>query len=527
MAPNLSRWTLAALGLAASFMATSQAAEVKMAVRTDASSIDPHYHVYSPNTAVYRHIFDTLVFPNPDTSLRPSLAESYKVVADDIWEFRLRREARFHDGSPVTADDVAFSVARAPNVPNSPSSYAQYVKLIARTEVIDAHTIRIHTKGPAPILPSDMTSIAIVSRKAAEGKTTAQFNSGVAAVGSGPYRFVEWVAGSHLTLVRNPDYWGDKQPWDRVTRKPIANDGARVAAMLSGDVDIIEGVPGVDRARLAATPTVVLSECNSTRVVYLHLDSARDDSPGVTDLAGNRMNRNPLRDVRVRRAISYAINRQGLVDKLLSGQAIAAGQYTAPPLPGSSPHLPPPPYDPNLATSLLKEAGWGGGFGLVVAGSNDRYASDAAVTQAVGQMLARIGIKTDVQTMPAAILFSRGSKLEFSAFMAGWVGVGDPSSPLVALMATYDPATGLGPSNRGRWSNAAFDQTLGQALRTMDTDQRNALYARAAEIAVGDMGVVPIFFSINTWATKKGLVYDARADEQTLAMGLRPAPEAK
>jgi peptide/nickel transport system substrate-binding protein len=138
-------------------------------------------------------------------------------------------------------------------------------------------------------------------------------------------------------------------------------------------------------------------------------------------------------------------------------------------------------------------------------------------------MLARIGIKTEVQTMPAAVLFSRGSKLEFSAILSGWVGSGDASSPLTALMATYDPKTGMGPSNRGRWSNKDFDAALGEALRTMDDGKRNALYARAAEIAVADMGVIPVYFTINTWATKKGLVYDARADEITLAMDLHPA----
>ena len=125
--------------------------------------------------------------------------------------------------------------------------------------------------------------------------------------------------------------------------------------------------------------------------------------------------------------------------------------------------------------------------------------------------------------MPAAILFTRGSKLDFSMILSGWVGTGDASSPLTALMATFDPKTGMGPSNRGRWSNGAFDDTLAAALRTMDTTKRNELYGRAAEIAVDDMGVVPVYFTINTWATKKGLVYDARADETSLAMGLRPA----
>ena len=511
------------LALAVLIAPVAQAADIKMAVRTDASSIDPHYHVYTPNSAVFRHIFDTLVLSDAKGQPLPGLALSWTPVGEDVWVFKLRPGVTFHDGSPFTAEDVAFSIARAPNVPNSPSSYAQYTKLVAGTEVVDPLTIRIRTKGPAPTLPIDLASIAIVSKRAAEGKATSDFNSGVAAIGTGPYRFIEWISGDHLTLERNPTYWGGVEPWEHVTRRAIPNDGARMAALLSGDVDMIEGVPGVDRARLAAAPNLALYECNAFRIVYIHLDSARDVSPGVSDANGVKMDRNPLKDVRVRRAISYAINRQALTEKLLSGQARPAGQYTAPGIPGSSANLPPPPYDPVLAQKLLKEAGWGEGFSIVLAGSNDRFPNDAQVAQAIGQMLARVGIKTDVQTMPAAIQFSRGSKLEFSVFMAGWVGSGEASSPLTALMATYDPKTGMGPSNRGRWSNPAFDAALGEALRTLDDNKRNALYAKAAEIAVDDMGVVPVYFTINTWATKKSLVYDARADELSLAMGLRPA----
>ncbi|MGE0221944.1 MAG: ABC transporter substrate-binding protein [Acetobacteraceae bacterium] len=515
---------LASLGLAAgSLTGTATAAEVKMGIRTDASSIDPHYHVYSPNTAVWRHIFDALVWSDPRTRLHPALAVSYKPIEETVWEFKLRPNVTFHDGTPFTAEDVAFSLARAPVVPNSPSSHAQYTKLIARTEVVDPLTIRIHTKGPAPTLPIDMASIAIVSKKAVEGKATSDFNSGAAAIGTGPYRFVEWTAGNQLVLEKNPTYWKGVEPWDRVVRKPIANDGARVAALLAGDVDLIEGVPGVDRARLAATPTLALHECDSIRIVYLHMDSNRDASPEVTDVNGNKLDRNPMKDARVRQAMSMAINRQALTERLLSGQAKPANQYMPAGLPGYSEKLPPLAYDPVKAQALLKEAGWSDGFGLVLNGSNDRFASDAQVTQAVGQMLARIGIKTEVRTMPAAILFSRGSKLDFSAILSGWIGTGDPSSPLTALMATYNPKTGMGPSNRGRWSNAEFDTVLAQALRTLDYEDRSALYAKAAEIAVGDMGVIPVYHTINTWGSKKGLVYDARADEQTHAMGLRKA----
>jgi peptide/nickel transport system substrate-binding protein len=499
------------------------AAEVTLGIRTDPNSIDPHYHVYTPNSAVARHIFDGLTRTDSKGKVQPGLAISWQPVGDNAWDFALRPSVHFHDGTPFTAADVAFTLERAPHVPNSPSSYSQYTKSITRTEVLDEHTIRVHTNGPAPTLPVDLTQIAIISKHAAEGKATTDFNSGAAAIGTGPYRFVEWVPANRVVLARNPEYWGGPEPWERVTRRPIPNDGARVAAMLSGDVDMIEGVPGVDRARLAATPGIALHECDASRIIYIHMDSARDVSPGIADVNGQKMDRNPLRDARVRRAISLAINRTALVDRLLSGQAHPAGQYTPPGIPGSSPNLPPPPYDPVQAQALLRDAGWGDGFSVVLAGSNDRFPNDAQVTQAVSQMLARIGIRAEVQTMPATILFTRGSKLEFSMILSGWFGTGEASSPLTALMATYNPTTGMGPSNRGRWSNPTFDPSLGEALRSFDESKRDALYARAAEIAVHEAGVIPVYFTVNTWATRQGLTYDARLDELSLAMGLRPA----
>jgi peptide/nickel transport system substrate-binding protein len=521
------QWLLClALGLPLAGHVATRAAHgenVTMAVRTDAESIDPHFHVYTPNSAVARHIFDALTEIDPRGRIRPGLAVSWTAIGDDVWDFKLRPNVLFHDGKPFTAADVLFTFQRAPNVPNSPSSYGQYTKMIASAEAVDDMTIRVHTKGPAPTLPVDLSQVAILSKAAAEGKTTADFNSGVAAIGTGPYRFVAWTAGDPLTLVRNDTYWKGPEPWDRVTRRAIPNDGARVAALLAGDVDIIEGVPAADRARLAGRADLTLHECDATRVIYIHMDSARDVSPGISDATGAKIDRNPLRDARVRNAVSLAINRSALTERLLLGQAHPAGQYSPPGTPGTSANLKPLPFDPDRARELLKEAGWSEGFSVVLAGSNDRFPQDAQVTQAVGQMLARVGIKTEVQTMPAAMLFSRGSRLEFSMMLSGWVGTGEASSPFTALMATYDPKSGLGPSNRGRWSNPDFDQVLGQALRTMDEDKRNVLYGRAAEIAVADMGVIPVYFTVNTWGSRKGVVYDARADEVSLAMGLRPA----
>jgi peptide/nickel transport system substrate-binding protein len=190
---------------------------------------------------------------------------------------------------------------------------------------------------------------------------------------------------------------------------------------------------------------------------------------------------------------------------------------------GANPNLRPPAFDLKLASSLMEQAGYKDGFGVTIAASNDRYPKDAEASQAVAQMLARIGIKAQVDSMPAAILYSRGSKLDFSVFMAGWIAdSGEASSSLVSLLATYDTAKGMGPSNRGRYSSAAFDKTLAEALHTLDDNKRGALLGKATEIAMNDVGLIPLYFLVNTWATRKGLVYEARADELTLASSLRP-----
>ena len=257
------------------------AADLTMAVRTEPSSIDPHFHVYVPNAATAKHVFDALIWAGPRGEQMPGLSDRWKAVADDVWEFHLRQGVRFHDGVAFTADDVAFTLARAPVVPNSPSSYSQYTKQIASVEVVNPETIRIHTKGPAPGLLWDLMQISIIARHAAEGRSTADFNAGRAAIGTGPYRFVSWQPGDRLRMTANPEYWGGVEPWTNLTIRPIANDGARVAAMLAGDVDMIEGVPSSDRARLLADPKLALWETDAFRIIYIVMDSARDVSPGL------------------------------------------------------------------------------------------------------------------------------------------------------------------------------------------------------------------------------------------------------
>jgi peptide/nickel transport system substrate-binding protein len=504
-------------------VAPLHAADLSIGLGADVTSIDPHFHNLTPNNNVANHIFEALVGKDARGRLAPGLAESWRAVDDLTWEFRLRKGVKFHDGSDFTAADVAFSLDRVPNVPNSPSPFTTYSKQITEKIIVDPYTIRLKTAAPYPLMPTDMATIMIVSSRAAKGAATEDFNSGKAAIGTGPYRFLRWQKGDRIELARYDAHWGSKSPWDRAVFRIITSDPTRVASLLAGEVRAIENVPTADLAKIAKNSDLSLYRIVSLRVMYVHLDSARDKSPFVTDKAGRPLERNPLKDVRVRRAMSKAINRQALVERVMEGAARATGQLMAEGTFGYAPSLKPEPYDPEGARKLLAEAGYPDGFGLTLHGPNNRYVNDEQVTQAVAQMLTRVGIITRVDTMPSAVFFTRANKLEFSALVAGWgADTGEASSPLKALLATFSKEKGMGQANRGRYSNPKMDALLDQALATVDDAKREKLLQQATEVAMGEVGIITLYHQENLWATRKGIVYTPRADERTFAHQFRP-----
>jgi len=496
-----------------------------IALASEPTSIDPHFHNLSPNNALARHIFDRLVHPDSNQKLTPGLAVSWKPVDSTTWEFKLRKGVKWHDGSPFTADDVVFTFGRAVSVPNSPSGFGTYIK--GKTAVkIDDHTVHIKTAKPYPLVPNDISTFSIISKKHGESGKTADYNSGKAAIGTGPYKYKQYVPGDRFVFVRNESYWGDKPQWDELTFKPIKSSPSRVAAMLAGDVDMIAQVPTIDIERLKKEPKLSLSQGVSNRVIYLHLDHDRDNSPFVKANDGSDI-KNPLKDLRVRKAISMAINRDAIVERVMEGVAIKAGQLLPAGFFGISSKLKPVSYDPAGAKKLLAEAGLKDGFKLTIHGPNDRYINDAKIAEAIAQMLTRIGIKTEVVTMPRSVYFKRASRggpnktPEFSFILVGWgAGSGEASSPLKSLIHTYDKSHGFGASNRGRYSNTAVDKLIEDALATVDDAKRQDMLAKATEIAINDGAIIPLHYQVNTWATRKGLKYDARTDEYTLGMGL-------
>jgi peptide/nickel transport system substrate-binding protein len=501
------------------------AQEIRLGVSSEPTSMDPHFHNLSPNNSMLSHVFESLVGQDEKQRLVPELAESWKPIDSTTWEFKLRKGVRFHDGTPFTADDVIFSFERAPNVEGSPSSFGIYAR--GKTVVkVDDHTVHIKTAAPYPLMPNDVSQVFIISRKSGTGAKTPDYNSGKAAIGTGPYRFAEYAPGNRIVVQRNKLYWGKVSPWEKVTFKPIKSDPSRVAALLAGDVDIIDEVPSTDMERLKKDQRVSIAQTVSNRIIYLHLDHFRDDSPFVRAKDGGPI-KNPLRDRRVRLAISKAIDRDLIVSRVMEGMAIKAGQLLPEGFFGVSGKLKPVAFDPEGAKKLLAEAGVPNGFRMTIHSPNDRYPNDARIAEAVGQMLSRIGIDTQVVTMTSSVFFrdaSTGSPdkgPKFSFILVGWgSGTGEASSPLKSLLATFNRDKGMGASNRGRYSNAEVDKLIDDALATVDDKKRSQLLARATEVAIDDGGIIPLHYQVNTWAMRRGFAYEPRSDEYTLATGV-------
>jgi peptide/nickel transport system substrate-binding protein len=512
------------LALAPAVMAMPAAAEtLRIGLGVEPSSIDPHYHNLGPNNSLSLHVFGRLIIPDENQQHTPGLAVEWGPIDDLTWEFKLREGVKWHDGSPFTADDVLFTMERAGNVPQSPSSFNIYTRG-KEIEVVDDHTIRISTAAPYPLMANDMATIPIISRKAAEGKETRDFNLGPAAIGTGPYKFVEFVPGDRAVFEANPEYWGGHPEFDRVVFRFIGSDPARIAAVRAGDVDLIDNVPTTDIEGLKNNPDLTVTQGISNRVIYLHLDHDRDDSPFVKDRNGNATGENPLKDLRVRQAISKAIDRQAIVDRIMEGVAIPAGQLLPDGFFGVSPNLEAEAYDPDGAKQLLADAGYGDGFSLTLHAPDGRYLNDARIAQAIAQMLTRIGIRTSVETLPPSVFFREASRggpdntPKFSFILVGWgAGTGEASSPLRSLLATFDPEKGMGAANRGRYSNPEFDALVEKALTAVVDSEREKLLQQATEIAIGDLGVIPLHYQVNTWASRKGLSYTPRTDEGTQA----------
>lgn len=492
------------------------------------TSLDPHFANAAPNTSMAMHMFGFLTTRDAQARIQPDLAESWRALGEEGWEFTLRPGLAWTDGRPLTADDVAFTLARLPDVPNSPGGFQGGLVGITGVDVIDARTLRIRTSGPAPLVPTNMTSIAVIARHAAEGASTADFNSGRAMVGAGPYRFVAYTPGDRVVMERNPAWhgaWdGRTPPWARVTFRFITSDPARTAALMAGDVDAIDQVPLIDVERLGANPRVAVSRVAGLRMLFLVFDFRSAAGPaGMTDAQGRPFATNPLHDVRVRRALSMAINRAAIAERTMSGLATPTAQWLPPGAFGHNPALPPPAFEPEAARRLLAEA-LPQGLRVTLFAPNDRYPNDSQIAQAIAQMWTRIGIATQVEALPWTAYTGRAARNEFGIHMLGWGSAsGEASSFLVNLLATASRERRWGATNRGGHSDAVLDEMIARGVATLDDAAREAVWHEATRRVAEQASTITLLQLTNTWATRTGLAYEARVDERSLAYRVFPA----
>ena len=490
-------------------------------------SADPHFLFLDTNVAFSRHVYGALTAVDATSRPHPDLAQSWRLLDDQTWEFTLRPGVLFSDGTPFSAEDVVFSVARVRALP-SPGPYTPNLATITAVEAAAPDRVIIRTDRPNPLIPQQLANVMVVSRTAAAGASSGDFVPGRAALGTGPYRLTTLNRGDRLVLDRSDTYWGPRPEWDRVTMRVLTNDASRVAALLSGEVDFIEFVPPADVPRIRADPRMALHTGPSARIIYFLLDTWRDESPGITDAAGAKMRTNPLRDARVRHALSLAVNREALVARVMDGLATADNQLAPAGVLGRDPAVPMDPYDPEAARQLLAEAGYPNGFGLTIACPNNRFVNDERVCQAVGQMFTRIGVRTSVETQPMAVYFGRISRPAGSEFSAGMMGLGlggfGEAVSLNLSLHTPDPSTARGGFNFGRYSDPALDREIEAAMATMDTPAREARMQAAMRHAMAAWPVIPLHTQMVVSASRRGLAYETSLNEHTLASRIRTTP---
>ncbi|HMA89969.1 MAG TPA: ABC transporter substrate-binding protein [Burkholderiales bacterium] len=497
-------FTAAALALA--LAAGAQAKTFRYADQGDSLSMDPYMLNESLLLNFTGNLYEPLVDRGKKLELVPGLATSWKQTSPTVWRFELRRGVKFHDGTPFTADDVVFSYQRAKGEGSDIQSYVGSFKEVRK---VDDHTVEIETSAPFPILPDVISQWRMMSKAWCEKhnalrpvdvrKGTENYASNHAN-GTGPFMLKERQPGVKTVLVPNPNWWG--KPEHNLTEAvftPIANAATRVAALISGEIDMMEPVPLQDIARISADPALKVMQGPELRTIFLGMDQERNEL-----LFSNVKGKNPFKDLRVRKAFYQAIDEEAIKSRVMRGAATPTALMVAPGIKGFDPALNKRyPYDPAAAKKLLAEAGYPDGFQVGMNCPNDRYVNDAEICQAVAAMLAKVGVRVDLMVEPKATYFPKILRRDTSFYMLGWTpATYDSHNPLYALMATPGEG-GQGQFNLGWYSNKRIDELTAAIASETDPKKRQAMISEAFRIHKEDFGHIPLHQQALAWGMKR------------------------
>lgn len=490
---------LSAVGVVAS------AQTVRIANQGDALSMDPHSLNETLQLSVTGNVYEPLVGRNKDLSLTPMLATSWKQTSPTVWRFELRKGVQFHDGTPFTADDVVFSLARTQVEGSDMKSYTNDFKEVRK---IDSHTVEIETKTPFPILPDVLSLVYIMSKKWCETnqatvpvdrrkgvENTASFKAN----GTGPFRVRERQPNVRTVFTRNGSYWGKIEGnVTEVVFTPIGNDATRVAALLSGEVDVMEPVPvqDIDRVNSSANTRAITGP--ELRTIFLGMDQKRDEL-----LYSNVKGKNPFKDKRVRQAFYQAIDIKGIKKTVMRGASNPSAQLVGPGINGFQPEMKRLPYDVEAAKKLMAEAGYPNGFEVSMNCPNDRYVNDGRICQTVAANLSRINVKINLQAETKGTYFPKVLRRDTSFYMLGWTpATYDAHNVMNAIMRCVDDK-GAGQFNLGAYCNPKVDELTLKVQAETDKDKRNAYIKEAFDLHAADVGHIPLHQQALAWGVNK------------------------
>jgi peptide/nickel transport system substrate-binding protein len=496
---------IAGLVLAAS-LGLAQAQTVRIADQGDAVYMDPHSLNESLQLDLLANIYDALVLRGKDLKLEPGLATSWKAVSPTVWRFELRKNVKFQDGTPFTADDVVFSMARTQADSSDMRSYTNDFKAVRK---IDPYTVEIETNQPFPILPDQMSRVMIMSKKwceehhaekPADARKQVENYAAFHANGTGAFRLRERQPGVRTTFQRNGTYWGKIEGnVQEVVFTPITNDATRVAALLSGEVDLMEPVPLQDIERINASPNAKVLVGPELRTIFLGMDQKRDEL-----LYSSVKGKNPFKDRRVRQAFYQAIDIEGIRKTVMRGASTPTAEMVGPGVNGFQPDMNKRlPHDPEAAKKLLAEAGYPNGFEVTMNCPNDRYVNDGRICQVVAANLARIGVKIDLAAEPKATYFPKVLRRDTSFYLLGWTpSTVDAHDALNSLIACPDDK-GQGQFNLGAYCNPKLDDLTHRIQSETDKVKRNAEIREAFRIHAEDVAHIPLHQQALAWGVSK------------------------
>ncbi|ART79867.1 ABC transporter substrate-binding protein [Oceanisphaera avium] len=483
--------------LAAGLTLGVQAADLTIAYDADPVSLDPHEQLSGDTMEMSHLLFDPLVRWSKDFKTQPRLAKKWERRDENTVRFYLRKGVKFHSGNDFSADDVVWTFNR---LKESPDFKAIFDSFSAATKV-DKHTVDIVTRGPYPLVLNTMTYLFPMDSKFYSGQgeggkeksAIVKHGSSFASThtsGTGPFRLKSRQQGIKVEYERNQDYWDKQSPGNvqNLTLVPIKEDATRVAALLAGDVDFIKPVSPNDHNRVQSASGVKLITESGTRIITLQMNQARFE---------------PFKDVRVRQAINYAINQEGIVKRIMRGFGTPASQQTPAAYLGHNPDLA-LRYDVDKAKQLMAEAGYEEGFKISMIAPNNRYVNDFRIAEAVKAMLARINIDVDLKTMPVAQYWPEFDKCNADMLMIGWHSdTEDAANFSEFLTMSRNEETGRGQYNCGHYANAKLDDLIDNANLETDDVKRGAMLQQVEQILYDDAAFVPLHWQDLAWGAKE------------------------